>query len=41
MGKNILASILSSMKNRETHVGHYVNGIRKGALGVSMMLAHD
>jgi hypothetical protein len=39
MGENILASILSSMNNRESHVGHHVNGISKGALGLSMMLA--
>ena len=41
MGKNIPASILSSMNNRESHVGHHVKGICKGALGLSMMLAHD
>jgi hypothetical protein len=39
MGKNIVASILSSMNKKERQIGHHVNGISKGALGLSMMLA--
>jgi hypothetical protein len=41
MGENSLASILSSMNERERWIGHHVKGISKGELGLSMMLSYD